>query len=305
MIGKIAVSLLSLFLAFIRLLVPLMRLRFRFLTGESQVNLENSPMNATFLLKRATSAEVAASLISSVHSPGGHLAGFLDNLEELHELEKLELILVLVKLEHFEVAQISNWANSLPNVTLIETRTLVSIYEAWNLAIMNARGELITNINVDDKRFPSSVLRQIDYMNKHPTVMVAASNYLELSNGQLRFVNARDQTLSRLVFLRENPPHAAPIWRASLHRDFGYFNVNFGSSGDTDFWLRLLLREVRFGSIPGDPLYIYSKNPEGKSTSRLSQGQVEWAKSLEKNSFLIAKQLLKKISHVAVRALAK
>ena len=69
------------------------------------------------------------------------------------------------------------------------------------------------------------------------------------------------------ALLECNLPHNHPLWRRSLHDKFGYFNEDYQSGSDWDFFFRCGVGNVGMKLIP-KVLGIYYKNPEGMSTKK-------------------------------------
>lgn len=50
-----------------------------------------------------------------------------------------------------------------------------------------------------------------------------------------------------------------PMWRAKLHKRFGYFDESYRSAGDYELWMRFMSNGVRFYHMRGVPLGAYLK----------------------------------------------
>ena len=58
-----------------------------------------------------------------------------------------------------------------------------------------------------------------------------------------------------------NIPHCCPVWRKSLHNEYGYFDEStYGPYADYEFWLRCMNNKTLYGLIP-IPAVIYYINP--------------------------------------------
>jgi len=66
--------------------------------------------------------------------------------------------------------------------------------------------------------------------------------------------------------MRGNLPHNNPMWRKSLHAEYGYFDEKYRSAGDWDFWLRCAFGGAQFIKHP-EILGVYYFNPTGLSTN--------------------------------------
>ena len=78
-----------------------------------------------------------------------------------------------------------------------------------------------------------------------------------------------------------------PMWRKSLHEQFGYFKEDFKSASDWEFWLRCAYGGSLFKKVR-DRLGLYYFNPKGIS----SNPEGTWSKMQEeKHVFLKYKNI--------------
>ena len=56
-----------------------------------------------------------------------------------------------------------------------------------------------------------------------------------------------------------------PMWRRTLHDRFGYFNEEYKTASDADFWLKAAKEGVQMKKID-DTVGIYYQNPKGRSS---------------------------------------
>ena len=89
------------------------------------------------------------------------------------------------------------------------------------------------------------------------------------------------EQFSKEAMLRGNLPHNNPMWRRSIHDNFGYFNQYYKSAGDWDFWLRCAFGGSKFKKCQ-DVLGVYYFNPTGMSTNPEHDS---WKKEHEKEIF--------------------
>jgi len=172
----------------------------------------------------------------------------------------------------------------------------LSIYRAWNEGISSIRdikSALVTNLNADDLRRPSSICAQARHLDSSPASVafgdVALVRDIPSNWGALP-PDARRTQLGEfksgdLLLRSENLPHSAPIWKGELHSRVGLFNSDFVSSGDADFWLRCQIAGLRFEKLNLVTSAYYS-NPAGLSTTWNSRGFLEWNRALYKVSRL-------------------
>ena len=70
------------------------------------------------------------------------------------------------------------------------------------------------------------------------------------------------EQFSPKAMLRGNLPHNNPMWKRTLHDKFGYFNENYRSASDWEFWLTCVVGGSKFVKCD-NPLGVYYFNPKG------------------------------------------
>ena len=95
--------------------------------------------------------------------------------------------------------------------------------------------------------------------------------------------NGRKYNMANFSFenlLLMNMPHAAPMWRKSLHEKYGNFDEKYKSAGDWEMWLRAASKGSIFKKINSiSNLYYFnpkgiSTNPENNSWKRKEEEEV-------------------------------
>jgi glycosyltransferase involved in cell wall biosynthesis len=125
-------------------------------------------------------------------------------------------------------------------VKLILTNDIPTIYAAWNMAIEQASGDYITNANSDDRLYPGALAKLAQALDVHKKYAVAYSNIdmvAEIGGVPTnRYEWAEGGLESLLVGCFLGP---MPVWRKSLHAQYGLFDAEMHSAGDYEFWLRI------------------------------------------------------------------
>lgn len=215
------------------------------------------------------------SIITSVYDGDEYIDSFLKNItsQTIFE-EKCELILINANSPGNEEEIILKYKEKYPNN--IKYRRLEEdpgIYGTWNIALEMSTGEFITNANLDDRKSVDSIVAHAEELLRNPEIDLVYSDMLitkeinetweeNTSNGEK--YTMPNFSLGALKMI--NMPHAAPMWRKSLHDKYGVFDASFRSAGDWEMWLRAASRGSRFKKIDG--LYnLYCFNPKGVSTN--------------------------------------
>ena len=251
-------------------------------------NSENGDSEIKTVFEKLDNHQTELDFIISAYKFGQHIKTLKSNIQALKQKSRANFIFVLSQPTEEEMLETLELCEQLPNASVLETSQRTTIYESWNMAIKHSSSPVISNLNVDDIRNPEcidialGVIKDSDvvysdfYQSKKPI-----GNWAELETNR-ELVVTGEFSLKKLVIDRCNYPHAAPFWKRDIHEKHGYFDERLTSSGDTEFWLRLLLEGARFKRIP-NALYGYYENPSGLSTTPSSAGRLEWASVLEQN----------------------
>jgi glycosyltransferase involved in cell wall biosynthesis len=214
-------------------------------------------------------------VISSIYRPGKFFDSFLGNLLEQTIFSQTEFVLVLVDPIDSELQIAKSFVETFPNVRLEIEKSRISIYDAWNRAILQASSAFITNMNVDDIRSPDSLEKQVSFMENHKWADVGYADFYYLLDKELDWTsienigersNVPPASLIGMACFGINPPHNGPIWRRDLHDRFGLFDEKLKSAGDYEFWMRIISMGACFLKMP-ETTIGYFLNPNGMSTN--------------------------------------
>ena len=222
------------------------------------------------------------SVLTSLYRGGAHIDRFLANILSQTCAADIELIIIDAASPDAEAEVIGRWARRFPQIRYTRCNERIGIYAAWNLAISQARGEFLTNANVDDLRRSDSLECQLEALRQRPDVDVVYQDFYYTMDPELSYAEvAAHGYLSRLpsaidaeVLMSCNPPHHAPMWRRRLHDELGPFDTSLRSAGDYDFWVRCLAAGKRFVKAD-EPTAVYYQNPAGVSTRPDTRGHAE------------------------------
>lgn len=226
--------------------------------------------------------QVLVSAITSLYRGGAFIEQFMENITSQQGFrEYCELVIVDADSPEGEHETIERYLADFPNINYIRINHRIGIYDAWNVAAEAARGEYLTNANLDDIRRDDSFMLQAGTLEALPFVDIAYQDLYYTFDPRLSFDDiARfgHQTALPVITLHNmvqyNSPHNAPMWRKSLHDELGFFDINYKSAGDYEFWFRCLAAGKVFYKI-NDPHVAYYQNPKGLSTRPDSRGLME------------------------------
>lgn len=227
------------------------------------------------------SPEPALSIICSLYRGYQFMRPYLENITSLEGFGSCELVIIDANSPEREQEVIQEFQQKFDNIIYRRLDERIGIYDAWNVGIQLSRGRYLTNANLDDSRSPDSLVTAIQFLDEHDSIDVVYGeyHYSLVPHGAWEVIDAIGCTTSapRLTthrLLDQNHPHSAPVWRRDLHDQLGWFDTDFKSAGDWEFWLRCAAAGKQFAKIPR-PLSVYYVNPEGISSAKSSVGPFE------------------------------
>lgn len=224
------------------------------------------------LLKSESQSKIEAwspicTLVTSMFNGDEYKEGFLENTAKFERLEDIELLVFRPESrgsEHFDLLTFGRQNNSLIYIWLAKDPGL---YDVWNLGTRLSGAKYISNANIDDKRGPKHISSLVDALEKNQECSVGSTALRVTDTKGLTWENSEESIvwyqpkssevyqvdkISKYnkelgVMQAHNIPHCMPVWRAKLHRQFGYFEEKrFGPSSDWEFWLRCGIQGSQF-----------------------------------------------------------
>ncbi|MEM9276538.1 MAG: glycosyltransferase, partial [Cyanobacteria bacterium P01_F01_bin.143] len=222
------------------------------------------------------------SVITSLFKGGEFIENFLENITNQTIFEGIELIIIDANSPENEYEIIEKYSRKFKNIKYIRTEKTIGIYDAWNIGVLQARGEFLTNANLDDLRRFDCLEKQAEALLQNPNVDLVYQDIFYSLTSNLPFEIIEDcayktnlpEVATRENMLKFNLPHNAPMWRRHIHDAIGLFNSNYKSAGDYELWMRALLAGIKMLKIK-DTIAIYYNNPNGISTRKDSKGAYE------------------------------
>lgn len=225
---------------------------------------------------------VLVSALCSLYRGGDFIEQFMDNITSQSCFdEHAELVIVDADSPEDEYETIKRYLARHPNIQYHRMKYRIGIYDAWNYAARAARGEYLTNTNLDDLRRRDSFEIQAGVLDNLPFVDVVYQDLYYTFDPRLSFeqiaafghkTHLPVVTPHNMVVF--NSPHNAPMWRKRLHGELGWFDTRYKSAGDYEFWMRCLAAGKTFYKT-NDPHVAYYQNPKGLSTRPDTRGVAE------------------------------
>lgn len=207
---------------------------------------------------------VQISVLTSLYNCERFLPGYLEALASIEGKEQIEVLLLHNAPQESELAIINRYLPSLDFVRHIIIPERESLYRTWNRGIELSEGKYVTVWNVDDIRFPGSILQQAEALYKHPE---AAMAYGDIWISNQYGVQGNVCTHSPLYnykkeFWKSYHVSCFQMWRKSIHQTIGYYDEQFKCSADFDFQIRTALHYPLIKVA--EPLGIYLEDQSYK-----------------------------------------
>jgi glycosyltransferase involved in cell wall biosynthesis len=229
------------------------------------------------------------SLITSMYNGDEHIREFLEDVVALKNFNECELIIINANSPGNEEPVIKEFMQRYPNIVYERLAADPGIYGVWNYAIKKARGEYLSNSNLDDRRNPDFLIEEIKMLDEHPEVDLAYADYLWTNIAHETFTKRVNNIVSQAhdftppqMYLCLPGPH--PLWRKSMHEKYGYFREDFKVVGDHEFWNRAVAKGAQFKKVPGIS-GVYYENPKSLSNNPQKQAQKDFESSILRGAY--------------------
>ncbi len=235
------------------------------------------------------------SIITSLYKGDDFIEGFLQDITKQTVFNQCELIIINANSPGNEEPVIRCYMQRYPNILYTRFKSDPGLYGVWNRAIKMARGEYITNANVDDRLAHNCYEVHALVLDSNPQVELVYSDYYTttLANKDFNYMLQHSKPINykalnpqrayhipvgnyiwishKPLFSKERLKHGClpnnhPMWRKSLHNRYGFFDENLKIVGDLEMWLRAATQGALFKKVPAI-LGVYYYNPRGLSTS--------------------------------------
>ncbi len=215
---------------------------------------------------------IKVSAIVSTYNSSAFIEGCLRNLIAQTMRDHIEIIVIDSGSEECEGEIVASISAEFERVRYIRTAKRETLYAAWNRAIRLASGKYITNANTDDRSRKDAYEILSRTLDVNADVALAYSDlYItDRPNEQYDRIkphwrNAEVPEYSQLALLRTCLCGPRPMYRKSVHETIGWYNEDYVSAGDYEFWLRLSER-FRMKRV-AEPLSLFYINYGGISMS--------------------------------------
>ncbi|MDR0428341.1 MAG: glycosyltransferase family 2 protein [Dysgonamonadaceae bacterium] len=183
---------------------------------------------------------VRATVLTSLYNSELFIEDYLKALSLIEGKEMIEVLLLHNAPNEKEMEIINAYLPSLSFVKHIIIPQREFLYRTWNRGISLSQGEYITVWNVDDVRFPESIVQQIQALDDCPNAAVAygdiwVSKVYGVCEGELTNSPSHNR---KKDFFKAYHMSCFQMWRKSIHETIGYYDEQFRCSADFDFQIR-------------------------------------------------------------------
>ncbi len=189
--------------------------------------------------------EYLVSAIVSTYNAERFIKGRLDDLLSQTIGKKLEIIVIDSGSTQNEAEIVKAYQHYHSNIYYLRTER-ETVYGAWNRGIELASGKYITNANTDDRLRKDAYEILSSYLEEHTEYALVYPDVLITKNENETFeINSSDGMFKLNDHDRETLINGLcyigpmPMWRRSVHEKVGFFDSDFITSGDFEFWVKL------------------------------------------------------------------
>lgn len=212
------------------------------------------------------------SVITSLFNCEKYLTGYFEAVERIVNKEECEFLLLhnAPRKDELEIVERNIEGKTYFRHVIIEQRE--GLYSTWNRGVNLSKGRYCAVWNVDDVRFPDSLLLQARVLDEDKGCGLVTGHL----NGTdvygepgKRFYKHDRMDNDPLEAFRSCLVGCFPMWRKEIHEKIGYFDEQFKCVSDYDFQIRAVIN-YRFCCV-NESLGIYLENVPGKISSNGEQ----------------------------------
>jgi len=247
------------------------------------------------------------SIITSVYNGDEFIDGFLADITRQTIFDQCELIMINANSPGNEEKVIKQYMKQYPNIIYLKLDHDPGLYGVWNMAIKMAASEYITNANLDDRLKPNCYEVHAKYLDENPEIDLVYSGCYKTTipnetfeqNSHNKVIPHSQFEFNKIDLLKRWIPYPNnhPMWRKSMHSNYGLFNEVYTVAGDMEMWIRAaVFGNAQFKKITG--FYgLYYLNPTGLSTAPNTLDHIE-KKKIMKNYRRMGKEVFEGVEYL-------
>ena len=188
---------------------------------------------------------IKISVLTSLYNCERFLQDYLRALAKIEGKDQIEVLLLHNAPREKELTIITEHLPMLDFVRHIIIPERETIYRTWNRGIQLSEGEYITVWNVDDVRFPDSIIQQAEALDKNPQAAIAYGDIWSSGQygicGTVKSNSPIYNQSTRKKFLSVHHIACFQMWRKSIHETVSYYDEQFECIADFDFQIKTAL----------------------------------------------------------------
>jgi glycosyltransferase involved in cell wall biosynthesis len=211
----------------------------------------NPSLNVKMVKTKSFSGrKTECSIIVSMYNGSGKVVDFIERIRHCPEIVegKAELVFIDANSESWDCDSAIEFMHRYSiSGKVLRTKDRVSIQEAWNIGISEAKGDYLMFLGLDEKIYPDAISILLSSLKENP-----ATDWV-MGNTVVTKVDKNGVHISDVMkYNRTNADPVDPIletcylswvggmYRKSIHKRFGYYDPSFKGAGDTEFKNRVL-----------------------------------------------------------------
>lgn len=214
-------------------------------------------------------------ILTSLYNCSDFLPGYFKALSLLKGTELIEVLLLHNAPSEGELKIIDRNLPLFDFVRHLIIENREPLYTTWNRGILMAKGKYIAIWNVDDVRFPESILQQAKALDDNPQAAIAYGDIWLSREYAVYHTNTKrtyspDNNRNKDLF-KAYHISCFQMWRKSIHEKIGYYDEQFFCSADFDFQIRAA---IHFPLVKTDEILgVYLEDLPHKISSNGRQSQ--------------------------------
>jgi len=212
------------------------------------------------------------SLFCSFYKGQKFIESYLENVLDQSIFSQIEFIFLDCNSPENEKDNILSLIDKYTNIKYYRLEKDPGLYAAWNHAVKLCSSDIIGNWNIDDRKNRDGIEILLNKFHKDSSLDIAYGfTYISRIANEKYIDNSYNEIYPYLShsfenLLRNNSPHCMPLWKKNLHDKFGFFDNNYETAADGDFWLRCAAGGATIRLV-NHPVGLYYENPTGRSTN--------------------------------------
>ncbi len=194
------------------------------------------------------------SIITSLYNGDHHIEQFMEDIVKQTIFSQCELIIIDANSPGSEEKIIRQYLHKFPNIVYIKLVQDLGLYATWNMAIKLSKAEYIINANIDDNLKNDAIETFANILDNQPHIELVYADFMWTKSLSDTFETANPYAISRFPEFSKRAmimclPMNHPMWRKTVHKNYGYFNEGYKSVGDYEMWLRAVKQGAQFMKV--------------------------------------------------------